>query len=239
MTEPPQNDRSQLEHLIHRFAASVDQAAVDDILVTVSLAGALGILADGVDASTLNQKTAAETEKVAADIKRLRCGGAMSMTLGFLTELVRRRNVSKQRSGVFTDLRKRQAMPRATQAALEWLAPDDPELVMKQLLQNAKPSHPTDREHGMAWRNEDIVAFLQAFYRSTFGKVPTIALNGEAIRFIEATMKAVGITYKRASILRAMQDAIDALPNADPNKPKRQRRKPKQKRRCKPQKRQL
>jgi hypothetical protein len=82
---------TKLERLSRTIGAPVDDGAVDRVLATVDLAGTTGILAPGVEAAKLDAATAAQ-------IKRLRWGGEVRSILGFLTAMVRRRELSKPRN---------------------------------------------------------------------------------------------------------------------------------------------
>jgi hypothetical protein len=194
------NSRSQLDHLLYRFAAPVDDAAIDRVLATFSLAGITGILARNVDAATLDEKTAAK-------IKRLRWGGAVKTMLGFLTAIVQRR----ERAAVLKRGRKSPVARQFARSVLKFLEPASDDELFDRLLREAAQA----RE----WTNERIAGeYLPQQYRAISGKEPSMPRRSdemsEAVQFIQVVMREVGIRYSHESIIAAKTAA---------KKPKRRR----------------
>jgi hypothetical protein len=217
MPKPPQRKAtvahsvSELDRLSRFVGAPIDEAAVDRILKIISLVGTTGILAPDVDAETLD-------EAIAAEIKRVRWGGALRTSLGFLTAIVRRRsNASLARKEI---ARLKKAVSKAEIALRELEELDQGNDATLALAAAALARLQDNIKEAWDWSDERIAGeFLPALY-GIFGKRPKITRpgktghSGETVRFVQAVMGELGIVYSRESIIRAMTGA---------KKPKRRR----------------
>jgi hypothetical protein len=185
------------------IGAPVDDTAVDRILATIDLAGTTAILSPGVEAEKLDAATATE-------FKRTRWGGAVRSMLGFLTALIRRRALStsqarKKIAGLIDALSDPKVIKLGNDPANE-AALALAEMALGRLHENMVDAR--------AWTNERIAGeFLPRQYW-TFTKRPTPLRKSkkqpsgsEAVRFVQAVMRELGISYSAESIIRAMKDA--------------------------------
>ena len=194
---------AELERLSYLIGAPVDDTAIDRILSSVDLIGTTGILMPGVEAEKLNAVTAAA-------IKRGRWGGEIRSMLSFLTAMLRRRELSTSQArtkiaklanalsdATFVKLRN----DPANEAALA-LA----EMALRRLQEIMKDAR--------AWTNERIAGEYLPLQYWTFTKRPTMSRKSkkvpsgsETVRFVQAVMRELGISYSEESIIRAMKDA--------------------------------
>ncbi len=199
---------SRLDCLADIFGVAVDKAAVDRILPIISLTGTTGVLAPGVDATALDAETAAA-------IKRTLWGGELLTILQFLACIVERRKLSTPKA--LEKVRKASSAGlSATDIALKVLDPVSPDKLTAHVLQLM--------EHSREWTNEVIAGeFLPAQYSAIFWKRPTMTRGGEAVRFVQAVMRELGIkvVYKGKRRDYSEESIISAMTKA--RKPKRRR----------------
>jgi hypothetical protein len=184
------------------ISAPVDDAAVDRILATVDLAGTTAVLAQGVKAQNLDPATAVA-------FKRRRWGAEIRSTLSFLTTMVRCRKLNTQRArkkltkleDAFSEAKPLLKIDPSTEAALGLV-----EMGLDLLRANM--------EDGQIFTNACIASEYLPRQYWTFTKPPKMTrpsrkqpMGGEALRYSEAVLKELRITYARDSIVRAWQDA--------------------------------
>jgi hypothetical protein len=210
---------AQLERRSRMIGAPVDDAAIDRILATVDLTGTTGILAPGVEAATLNAGQASA-------IKRTRWQGEVRSMLSFLAAMVRRRKLNTSQA------RKKVATTAKALLQAKTVLKDDPAfeaaLALAEMALNRVRENLVDAR---AWTTERIVGeFLPKQYLGMiFGKQPKMTRPSvarlsdktsrlrprlgeklrisETMRFIQAVLSELEISYSRESIIAAMQAA--------------------------------
>jgi hypothetical protein len=214
----------QLERLSRTIGAPVDDAAIDRILATVDLAGTAGILAESyeaakpdLDGSTRIFAEGKETNKLSgsqvAEIKRWRRGGSVCSMLSFLKATVRQREMStlRTRKAIVT------AKASLSSGAMATLRSDPSYDASLKLAEMAIDRLQESLEGARAWTDERIAGeYLPNQYHGIFGKRPKMTRRkfvgeevhiSEAIRFIQAVLDELGISYQEESIISAMQAA--------------------------------
>jgi hypothetical protein len=197
---------AQLERRSRLIGAPVDDAAIDRVLATVDLTGTTGILTPGTEVAKLDAETAAE-------IKRGIWGGEVRSTLSFLAATVRRRRLSTSQA------RKKVATAAKALSNAKIMLRHDPAIEAAFALAGLALDRVQENlADARSWTTERIVGeFLPQQYRGMiFGKQPKMtrpSMAGEELRisetmrFIQAVLSELGISYSTESIIAAMQAA--------------------------------
>jgi hypothetical protein len=194
---------ARLERLSCQFGVPVDDESAERILATIDLAKTT-VLLPGIDAAKLDATTAAA-------IKRARWGGSVRSMLSFLGAIVHLRKLST-----------REARKEIVKFAKTFAQTGDRKTALalaKMALEQAQAKAIDAR----AWNNERIAGeYLPTQYHVMFGKPPKKTrpklargkLRGklevqesETVRFIQAVLSELGISYSRESIIAAIQGA--------------------------------
>jgi hypothetical protein len=190
---------AELERQSRLIGAPVDDAGIDRILATIDLSGIPGVLVSGVEASALDMRTI-------ATIKRGRWGGAMRSMLSFVSAMSRRQKLDTLRT------RRRIARIKALLSSdVMILLRSDPahdaafslaELALERVRENT--------EDARRWTKEQIAGEYLPNQYLMFKPLKMTRSNprtgsGEVVRFIQAVMQELGISYSEESIIRAMQ----------------------------------
>jgi hypothetical protein len=189
---------AKLERRSRSIGAPVDKAAIDRILETIDLAGKKAFLIPDPGAVKVGVADAAK-------VKYFCWGEQIRSDLGFLTAVMRRRklntrqaikkteNIAKKMSEIKTVLKTDPAYEAALLLAEEALV---------RLQENTYDAN--------TYTNERIAGgYLPKSYQHIFGVKATMTRSkegiSEAIRFIQAFLRELGISYEVESIISAMQ----------------------------------
>jgi hypothetical protein len=199
--KPIAHSVQQLDHLSRQIGAPVDDTTVDRILASIDLASTHA----EIDAAKLDARRATE-------IKRLRWGGQVRSMLSLVTALVRRRKLGTSQAP-----KKLAGAAKALSHANRMLK-EDPAIeaaltIAKMMIVRVRE----DLEHAKTWTRERIAGeYLPTEYYGIFGRRPKMTRPRlapgkselevpETIRFIQAVLDELDISYSRESIIAAMQ----------------------------------